>query len=74
MLYKMLSLCKAAGKRINIAKLAYLLARMEPSSGGEKRQELYRRFSEKIYAWAAVPQDRRELCMAICVYAYLTRQ
>lgn len=74
MLYKMLSLCKDAGKRINIAKLAYLLARMEPSSGGEKRQELYRRFSERIYAWAAVPQDRRELCMAICVYAYLTRQ
>lgn len=74
MLYKMLSLCQGAEKRINIAKLAYLLARMEPSSGGEKRQELYKEFSEKIYAWAAVPQDRRELCMAICVYAYLTRQ
>ena len=73
MLYKMLSLCRNAGKRINIAKLAYLLARMEPSSG-EERHALYKKFTEKVYAWAAVPQDRRELCMAICVYAYLTRQ
>lgn len=73
MLYKMLSLCRNAGKRINIAKLAYLLARMEPSSG-EERHALYKKFTEKVYAWAAVPSDRRELCMAIGVYAYLTRQ
>ena len=73
MLYKMLSLCRNAGKRINIAKLAYLLARMEPSSG-EERHALYKKFTEKVYAWAADPSDRRELCMAIGVYAYLTRQ
>lgn len=73
MLYKLLSLCRDMDKRINVAKIAYMLARMEPSSGDKQRHILYRRFSDSIYTWATIPSDRQELIMAICIYSYLTR-
>lgn len=74
MLYKMLAFCRSADRKINIARFAYLLARLEPSSGDAARKELYKKFSEKMYAWIVSPEDRRELCMAICIYSYLTRK
>ena len=74
MLYRMLALCQNVDNQLNIAKIAYLLARMEPSSGDTQRHTLYRRFADNVYTWATVPADRQELIMAICIYSYLTRQ
>ena len=77
MLYNMLDFLRSADKsKINIARLAYLLARTEPgekSSADEKAK--HRAFSERIYKWALNEngKDRPQLIMAVYLYVYETR-
>ena len=62
-------------KKINLARLAYLIARMRPSekmTQGEK-EKLYH-FSEQIYDWIKNKQDRKQMITAIYLYAYKTRE
>lgn len=71
-LYQLLELLRSAeANRIQLARYAYLLARMEPRE--KERQETYRRFSSAMYRWALSPKDRQQLITAIYLYVYTER-
>ena len=72
-LYQLLELLRQAQEdRINIARYAYLLARMEPKE--KFKQESYRSFSSAMYHWALSVPDRRQLITAIYLYVYSERK
>lgn len=72
-LYRMLELLRD-NKKINIARYAYTLARLEPpKTADEKYRILYRDFSSNMYKWMQDEQDRKELMTAIYIYIYLNR-
>lgn len=72
-LYQLLELLRQAQEdRINIARYAYLLAKMEPRE--KNRQESYRAFSGAMYRWILSEQDRRQLITAIYLYVYTERK
>lgn len=79
MLYNMLSLLREldAGNRLNIARFAYLLARMRPENSGKtdypERLERYQTLADQLYQWARMDDDRVQLMTAIQLYVYLTR-
>ena len=77
-LYNILELFRAADDKINLARLAYLLARLEPprKRGDEKAEEyrrLYQELKQKLYQWQRNDKDRRQFITAIYIYAYLNR-
>jgi CRISPR-associated protein Csm1 len=60
--------------RINLARLAYLLARREPpKSAPELVQKTYSQFTKKLYQWALDAEDRRQVITALIIYTYLKR-
>lgn len=74
-LYSILDLLRRAGRdSINIARLAYLLARREPGKGSpEAHKNAYGEFAQNIYRWALDDEDRRQLITAILIYTYYNR-
>jgi len=73
-LYRLLELLKGKEK-INIARYAYTLARLEPpKTADEEYRKLYRDFSSSMYKWIQDERDRRELITATYIYIYLNRQ
>ena len=77
-LYRILTLFRESEDKINLARLAYLLARLEPpKKGGDESAEAYRRlykeFRQKLYQWQRNEKDRKQFITAIYIYAYLTR-
>ncbi len=77
-LYRILELFRKSDEKINLARLAYLLARLEPSKkGGTKATEayeLYKEFRDKLYRWQRNEIDRKQFITAIYIYAYLIRK
>lgn len=75
-LYRILELIRGMDDRMNLARLAYALTRLEPSEDSERPEarEQYLAFSKKIYRWVQEPEDRRELVTAIYLYVYLNRE
>lgn len=73
-LFRLMQLIKNSDDRINIARYAFLLARLEPSGGNEEYRQLYNDFSKVMYDWILKPADRKELLTAIYIYIYLTRK
>ena len=73
-LYQLMEYIKGSEDRINIARYAYLLARLEPGSNDKEYHQLYKDFSKLMYDWILNPQDRYELLTAIYIYIYLTRK
>lgn len=78
-LYRMLELIRRIEEddreRINLARFAYLLARLEPKDESDKpRQEEYRNFAWEMYNWVQKKEERRQLMTAICLYVYLHRE
>ena len=72
-LYRLLELLRQAqGEQINLARYAYMLARMEPRD--RKQKAVYERFSANMYRWALSPEDRLELITAIYIYVYQERK
>lgn len=71
LLYRLLDLLRNADKKINLARLAYLLTRLETEC---EDKAAYGVFSKKVYDWAKSPEDRRQLITAIYIYVYLKRQ
>ena len=61
---------------MNLARLAYALARLEPPADSDKpeKREQYLDFSRKIYRWVQEPEDKRQLVTAIYLYVYLHRE
>ena len=75
-LYRTLDLLRTAqgaDGRLQLARYAYLLARLEPprESRGYKA---YVDFSKKMYGWALNERDRAELITAIYIYVYENRE
>lgn len=72
-LYQLLELLRQSGQdKINLARYAYLLARMEPRE--KSRQESYRQFAGAMYRWGLSPRDRGQLITAIYLFAYTERK
>lgn len=75
-LYHLLELIRNMDDRINLARYAYVLARLEPSDDKKEpgKREKYREFARLMYKWAQDERDRKELVTAIYLYVYLTRE
>ncbi len=77
MLYNMLSLIRAKEEdnKLNIARFAYLLARLRPDKEQpEEKIESYNVFAEKMYEWVRSENDCKELITAIYIYVYMYRE
>ena len=74
-LYRINELLKGVKEkgRINLARYAYLLARLEPSQK-DARHKLYKNFCDKMYQWALDETSRGQLITAILLYVYQTRK
>ena len=72
-LYRILELLRGCDAQINFARIAYLLARLEPSRKETEAQLRYRVFSRSVMQWCRSEEDRRELITAIYLYVYRER-
>ena len=59
--------------RINLARYAYLLARLEPKRSSP-RWDVYREFANQMYSWALDKTDSSQLITAIYLYVYENRK
>lgn len=61
--------------KINVARLAFLLARQESKQNASREEkEAYSEFSQSLYKWALNEEDRRQLITAIMLYVYSMRE
>jgi CRISPR-associated protein Csm1 len=74
MIYKLLEYLRAADDKINLARLAYMLAKLRPNDADAAEQERYNAFSKRIYGWALDKMARRELETALTLYVYSERE
>lgn len=73
-LYHLLDLFRNRGEKINLARLAYTLSRLEPDRRADENvKELYHRFAQDMYRWMLNDEDSRQAITAIYLYAYLIR-
>ena len=74
-LYHLLELLRNRTETINLARMAYVLARMEPDEKAEAQvKEDYNIFAQKLYQWMQNGEDCRQAITAIYIYAYLVRE
>ena len=74
MLYNLLALLREAeNDRINLARYAYLLARLSPEKNAPD-YPLYEQFSHSMMAWALDAVQRHQLITAIYIYVYQNRK
>lgn len=74
-LYHLLEYIRNSDEKINIARFAYTLARMEPDKDADtETKERYRMFSKKMYCWIQNEKDRKSLITAIYLYVYSVRE
>ena len=71
-LYHILNLLRESRNKINLARLAYLLAREEPAPNSRNRSA-YSKFSNDVYHWALQEHTRGQLITAITIFVYLNR-
>lgn len=78
LLYKMLELIhlREEENRLNIARFAYLLARLKPDleKSTEKEINSYKSFSKNMYSWIQDKEESRRLVTAIYIYIYMNRE
>ena len=73
-LYKLLEFLRKSGQeKINIARYAYLLARLEPRRSSPN-YNAYLTFSQKMYRWIFNNRDKKQVITAIYIYVYLSRK
>jgi len=61
--------------RLPLARLAYLIARREPSANAsDESKNRYSALKDKLYHWAMDPTERQELITAIMLCAYTIRK
>lgn len=76
-LYHLLDLLKGIeaceGKDINLARYAFLLARMEPSGKDSEKKQRYQDFAMKMYQWTQDKEEVRKTIVAIYIYLYAVR-
>ena len=73
--YALLDLLRRADEeKLNIARLAYLLARREcAASAPQDIQQAYNTFKQRVYEWALSPRNRGQLITALMIYIYTHR-
>lgn len=71
-LYRLLDLIRNMDDKINLARFAYVLSRLEPTEGKEKEE--YKKFSKQMFQWVQKSEDKRQLVTAIYIYVYLYRE
>ncbi|MGI6109386.1 MAG: type III-A CRISPR-associated protein Cas10/Csm1 [Eubacteriaceae bacterium] len=72
-LYRILDLLRSAGTdRLQLARYAYLLARLEPLATGKGKTD-YQEFAGHMYDWALNREDRRQIITAIYLFVYSNR-
>lgn len=74
-LYRLLSLLRQADEKghINVARFAYVLARMEPQKQDTRRLPCYQQIRVQLYDWYQSDKDRQELITAIELLIYHMR-
>ncbi len=78
-LYKLLDFMRHTEDKINLARFAYLLARLTPKKTTENQGyfptllENYEHFSRKMYQWLKDDKHRAQGITALYLYVYLTR-
>lgn len=72
-IYKIIELIRNADKKINIARVAYMLSRLAPGKNSAIYGE-YKDFSKSIYGWILNEKDRKQLLTALYIFIYLTRE
>lgn len=76
-IYNMLDLIRNEDDKINIARFAYAIARIEPNSDAKDEvKEMYQEFRTKMYTWYKNEnkKDKKQLITAIYLYVYLNRE
>lgn len=74
-LYHLLDYIRNCDDKINMARFAYTLTRLEPDDkASDEQKELYRDFSFKMYKWLKNEEDRRQMVTAIYLYVYSIRE
>lgn len=75
-LYKLLGLLKAVKsdkeEKINLARIAYAIARLEPEE--KELMDIYREFKKSLYTWILNEKDLNEAITAINIIIYLNRE
>jgi len=76
LLHNMLDFIRKRDKEagINIARFAYLLARLRPNEKEAEKVRRFQRFSTKMYDWIKSEEDSRQLITALHIYIYLKRE
>ena len=73
-LYHLLEYIRNSAEKINIARFAYTLARLEPDQrASQEEKQQYRSFAKKMYQWIGREEDRKQLITAIYIYVYSIR-
>ena len=62
------------GKDINLARYAFLLARMEPSEKEPEKKKQYQDFARQMYQWTQDKEEVRKTIVAIYMYLYAVRK
>lgn len=77
-IYKLLRYIRNLDYKINLARLAYLLGRMQANiKDSDENEEKYKVFSKQLYEWISNDpkgENKRELITAIYIYVYLHRK
>ena len=75
-LYRILELLsEGCRENINLARFAYVLARLDPGNAASKeRTEAYKKIREQFYSWYKNDDDRMELRTAIELVIYSIRE
>ena len=74
-IYNMLKLLTNRKEKINLARFAYFLGRLEPAKNAkEETKALFKEFSKTMYRWMQDEEESRQLIMAIYLYVYLNRE
>ena len=74
-LYQLLALLREIKENdINIARIAYAIARKEPSAkASQEQKDIFADFRKHLYEWIQNREDVQELMTAITIFVYLNR-
>ncbi|NDO45316.1 type III-A CRISPR-associated protein Cas10/Csm1 [Clostridium sp. MD294] len=74
-LYRLLELMKNREEKINLARFAYVLSRLQPNEEEDKQaSENYNQFAKKMYHWIRDEEQCRQVITAIYIYIYSIRE
>lgn len=75
LIYRLMDLIQLADEdKLNIARFAYVLARMQPKQDkDEQKRKVYEDFVSKMYQWINNNEDKKQLATALNLLVYYSR-